>query len=268
MGHSHVLISPQELSSEFINSPFVYLTLWIINCIQAWSIMIPPEEVCLEMSTIHVLALDYLVALYLLILKSSIVEAFASFILLSFDKLLSISFDLLVPTRLYNIHGEQVNKMNLFYDATVEVISSNNLIFAVIAIVVLVVFILFPLLLLLLYPLRCFHKCLDYSGIRYYALMVFTDAFQGAYKNGTNSTRDHRWFAIVYSSAHILCYIIYAITLSTFDYALTTFVLIGIVVLITVVQPCITTSHNIIDTLIMLTSSLMTASLTTKISTI
>ena len=145
---------------------------------------------------------------------------------------MSISFDLLVPTQLYNIHGEQVNKMYLFYDATVEVFSSNHLIFAVIAITVLIVFILLPLLLLLLYALRCFHKCLDYSGIRY-ALMVF----QGAYKNGNNGTRDHRWFAIVYPSAHILCYIIHGLTLSTFVYSLMTLMLIGIGALITVVQP-------------------------------
>jgi len=189
--------------------------------------VIPPEAVCLEMSTIHALALDYLLAFYPLVLivityisielharnfwplvwvwkpvqycftrcgirrqwnfKSSIIEAFASFLLLSLGKMLSISFDLLVPTRLYNIHGEQVNKMYLFYDATVEVFSSNHLIFAIIAIAVLIVFIFLPLLLLLLYPLRCFHKCLDCCRIRYHALMVFTDAFQGAYKNGSVS---------------------------------------------------------------------------------
>jgi len=103
--------------------------------------VIPPEVVCLEMSTMHVLALDYLVAFYPLILivftyilielhaqnfwplvwvwkpvqycfarcgikrqwnfKSSIIEAFASFLLLSFGKMLSISFDLLVPTLIY-----------------------------------------------------------------------------------------------------------------------------------------------------------------------
>ena len=59
--------------------------------------------------------------------KSSIIEAFASLLLLSLGKMLSISFDLLVPARLYNIHGEQVNKMYLFYDATVEVFSSKHI---------------------------------------------------------------------------------------------------------------------------------------------
>jgi len=123
-------------------------------------------------------------------------------------------------------------------------------------------------LLLLLYPLRCFHKCLDCCRIRCHALMVFTDAFQGAYKNGTDGTRDHRWFAIVYPCAHIFCYIIYAITLSPFGYAQITFLLVGIAALITVVQPYKKTLYNIIDTLTVLTLSLMTASLTARISTL
>ena len=98
--------------------------------------------------------------------------------------------------------------------------------------------------------------------------MVFTDAFQGACKNGTNGTRDHRWFAIVYPSAHIFCYITYAITLSPFAYALINFMLIGIAALIAVVQPYKKTSHNIFDTLIVLTATLITASMTSMSSSV
>ena len=304
------IAAPQATRTKWIGqrSPLVLIltqtvhTIYSILNLDFFRTVIPPEAICLEMSTIQALALDYLVAFYPLTLivityilielharnfwplvwvwkpvqycftrcgitrqwnfKSSIIEAFASFLLLSFGKMLSISFDLLLPIQLYNVHGEQVNKTYLYYDATLEMFSSNHLIFAVIAIAVLTVFILLPLLLLLLYPLRCFHKCLDCCRIRCHALMVFTDAFQGAYKNGTNGTRDHRWFAVVYPTGRILCYIIYAFTLSTFTYALITFLHIGIAALITVVQPYKKPSHNIIDTLLMLTLALNTASIT------
>ena len=281
---------------------YIIYTIYGVWNLDFFRTVFPPEAICLEMSTIQAFALDYLVAFYPLILivityilielharnfwplvwvwkpvqycitccgirrqwnfKSSIIEAFASFLLLSFGKMLSISFDLLVPTQLYNIHGERVNKTYLFYDATVEVFSSSHLILAFVAIAVLIAFILLPLLLLLLYPLRCFHKCLDCCRIRCHALMVFTDAFQGAYKNGTNGTRDHRWFALVYPSGRILCYIICALTLSVFSYALITFLLIGIAALITVLQPYKKAWHNIIDTLLMLTLTTITASIT------
>ena len=293
-------LTTQTLSSASIPARILYTIYGVWN-LDFFRTVIPPEAVCLEMTTIQALALDYLVALYPLILivityilielharnfwplvwvwkpvqycftrcgirrqwnfKSSIIEAFASFLLLSFGKMLSISFDLLVPTRLYNVHGEQVSTKYLFYDATVELFSSGHLIFAVIAIAVLIVFILLPLLLLLLYPLRCFHKCLDCCRIRCHALMVFTDAFQGAYKNGTNGTRDCRWFAAVYPSARILWFIIYALTLSSFCYVLTTILLVGVVVLITVVQPYKKASHNIIDSLFLLTLAVHTVSL-------
>ena len=295
-------ISPAKILACII---YTIYGVWNLDILRT---VIPPEAICLEMSTIQALALDYIVAFYPLTLivityilielharnfwplvwvwkpvqycitrcgirrqwnfKSSIVEALASFLLLSFGKMLSISFDLLVPTRLYNIHGERVNKTYLYYDATVEVFSGSHLILAFVAIGVLIVFILLPLLLLLLYPLRCFHKCLYHSRIRCHALMVFTDAFQGAYKNGTNGTHDHRWFALVYPSARILCYIIYALTLSSFSFALITFLLIGIAALITVVQPYKKASHNIIDTLLMLTLTTITASKTSQISSI
>ena len=55
------------LSSASITARILYTIygVWNLNFFRT---VIPPEVVCLEMSTIHVLALDYLVALYHLIL--------------------------------------------------------------------------------------------------------------------------------------------------------------------------------------------------------
>ena len=92
--------------------------------------------------------------------------------------------------------------------------------------------------------------------------MVFTDAFQGACKNGTNGTRDHRWFALLYPSFRILCYFIYALTFSSYAYAMITIALIGGVILIVVVQPYKRAAHNTIDTVFMLTMAVHTASIT------
>ena len=279
----------------------IFYTIYGVWNLDFFRSVIPPEEICLELTTVHALALDYLVALYPLLLilityvlielharnvrlliwawkpvqycfnrcgsrrqwnfKSSIIEAFAGFLLLSFGKMWGISYDLLVPVLLSNIHGDRVNKTYLFYDATVEMFSNSHLIFALISIIVMVVFIFLPLLLLLLYPMRCFHKFLDCCGVRYHALMVFTDAFQGAYKNGTNGTRDHRWFALLYPSLRIFCYFIYALTFTSFAYAMITISLIGVVTLIAVVQPYKLAAHNTIDIVFMLTLAVHTASI-------
>ena len=62
----------------------------------------------------------------------------------------------------------------------------------------LTVFAILPTLLMLLYPTRTFQKCLNCCGLRCLPLHIFMDAFQGCYKNGTDGTRDYRYFAGLY----------------------------------------------------------------------
>ena len=87
----------------------------------------------------------------------------------------------------------------VYYDASIEYFSRQHLPFAVLAICVLLVFVVFPMILLLLYPMRSFQRCLGYcTRIRWQFLHTFADVFQGCYKNGTNGTRDYRYFAGLY----------------------------------------------------------------------
>ena len=84
---------------------------------------------------------------------------------------------------------------HLYYDATIEYFGDQHLPYGVLAVFVMLVFIFFPVLLLLLYPMRCFQRCLSCIGVRWHALPIFIDAFQGCYKDGTNGTWDCRYFA-------------------------------------------------------------------------
>ena len=175
-------------------------------------------HICLKVDTLEALALDYSVAFYPLALiivtyvfielhahnvrvivwiwkpfhrcfarfrqqwdiRSSIIDAFATFLLLSNVKLLSVSFDLLIPIYVYNMNGSVVG-IYLYYDASVEYFGKKHLPYAILALFVLLIFIIFPLLLLLLYPMRCFQQCLGRCGIRWHALPIFIDSFQGCY---------------------------------------------------------------------------------------
>ena len=139
-------------------------------------------------------------------IKLSLIDAFATFLLLSFVKFTNVSFDLLVPIRVYNIHGEQLSTY-LFYDGTTEYFGKEHLPYAILAVVVLIVFNIFPLLLLCLYPCRCFQRCLSRCNLRSQLLHTFMDAFQGHYKDGTNGTRDCRYFSALYLIVRI-CFLI------------------------------------------------------------
>ena len=206
-----------------------------------------------EMTTVQALALDYAIAVYPLVLialtyllvelhdngfrvivwlwkpfhrcsvcfrrgwniKASLIDAFATFLLLSYVKFLSVSFDLLVPTRVYNIHGESLTRLYLFYDGSLEYFGKDHLPYGVLALVVIVVFGIFPLLLLCLYPCRCFQRCLNCCRLRSQLLHTFMDAFQGHYKDGTNGTRDCRWFSALY----LIVRLVFLIAFSTVNNA-------------------------------------------------
>ena len=137
--------------------------------------------------------------------KGSVINVFATFLLLLYSTLLTVSYSLLDASKLYNSRGKTVGPVVLHFDASVEYFSRQHLPFAVLAISVLLVFVLFPLLLLLLYPMRSFQRCLGYcTRIRWQFLHTFADAFQGCYKNRTNDTCDYRYFAGLYLLFHIV----------------------------------------------------------------
>ena len=217
--------------------PIALLTFYGFWNLDFFRYFIPSFCISSDMSTLHTLVLEYVVAIYPLLLtvmiyvcielydrrvrvvvyvwrpfhmcftrfkrrwnpKESVIHTFAAFLLLSYSKLLTVSYKLLDASTLCNNSGERVGPIVLYYNASIEYFSRQHLPFALPAICVLLVFVVFPLLLLLLYPMRSFQRCLGYcTGIRWQFLHTFADAFQGCYKNGTNGTRDYRYFAGLY----------------------------------------------------------------------
>ena len=80
--------------------------------------------------------------------KHSIIDAFATFLILSYMKFLNTSIDLMIPTYATDIHGSGMG----YYNATVEFMGPEHLPYAILAVTVLAVGLLFPLMLLLAIP--------------------------------------------------------------------------------------------------------------------
>ena len=137
-------------------------------------------------------------------LNFSFVHAFSSFLLLSYSKIMIVSLLLLVPTTLEDPKGQRVATTMVYYDASIGYFSAQHLPFALLAIFVLYVFVVLPALVLLLYPTRVFQRSLGCCRVRWHALHAFADTFNGYYKNGTEGTRDYRHFAGLYLMLRIL----------------------------------------------------------------
>ena len=130
----------------------------------------------------------------------SIIPAFATFILLSYIKVIVVSFNLIAPTEVYNQSGQLDYKI-LPYDASLHFLSHGHLPYVVLALFMLTIFCGLPFLVLCLHPMACFQRCLDKlkvpPSVRL-CLRAYTDAYTGCYRDHTDSTMDCRYFAASY----------------------------------------------------------------------
>ena len=171
-----------------------------------------------SISTLQVISLDYVVALYPLLLifityflvkiydqssvaqfiwkpmawlytrfdkecagSISLIEVFSTFFLLSYVKVANTSLDLLMPVQVVNITGHVLGTYT-YFNGSLEYFGPEHRPFALLAIIVFTIFNLVPLLLLCVYPCRCFQSCLDRCRLNSQVLRTFMDAFQGYYK--------------------------------------------------------------------------------------
>ena len=179
--------------------------------------LIPPLCVSPTFRSINILLFDYLVASYPLFLmmliyvcievydrqhasflkcpvrncfkcfrtswnpKRTILSTFATFLLLSYSKLLFTSIRILFAFQSQNSGGERVSSSALLlYDPTIRFLHSEHIPYAVVALLVMLIFIFLPLVLLLVYPTVTFKKCLTCLGFqRWDILNQIMDTFQG-----------------------------------------------------------------------------------------
>ncbi len=266
-------------------------TLYGIWNLDFFRTVVPP--ICLNLSSLQLISLDYAIGFYPLVLiavtynlinlhernfkpvvwlwspfkrclvqvrrewniKSSIIEAFATFLILSYLRFLSVSFNILVPTQVFDIHGH--SRLYLYYNASIEYFGEEHLPYAIVAVFVLLVFNILPLLLLLIYPLRCFQRCLNRCRLRSLALTTFMDAFQGHYKNGTNGTLDCRYFSATWFVLQFLWYIVFASTLSKYFLPIMAVICVSISVLMVAFKPYKSPPYNSISIILLLMLALI-----------
>ncbi len=235
-----------------------------------------------QMNFLHVVSLDYIVALYPFLLifityvlitmyddnyrllvwawkpfkyllksyqnhfstKTSLVETFATFILLSNVKILGVCCDILFSTRAYGVTRKPIVQRYLFFDANIEYFSREHLPFAILALSIGFVFVILPFLLLVLYPCRCFQRCLNHFGWRCQVLHVFMDAFQGSYKT---EPYDLRYFSAFYLFMRFVIIIFTEITQSQMYILAIVFAMMIGTPVFSIFQPYKISSHNTLD---------------------
>ena len=138
---------------------------------ESWLFCSLELNICLNISTLQTLMLDYAIAIYPLLLvittyalvelhardcrlvillwrpfhrccarfyrivdiQISLIKAFATFLLLSYVKLLNSTLDILLPTVVYNVHQEIVG-VHVYYDASYKYFSKDHIPYAAVSI--------------------------------------------------------------------------------------------------------------------------------------
>ena len=182
-------------------------------------------------------------------IKTSLIEVFSTFILLSSVKILATSFYVLSFSVVYNVEGKTIGKYYSAYDGRIEYLSAKHLPYAVLATTVSFIFVLLPLLLLVFYPCGCFQRCLNRCGGRCRPLHVFMDAFQGCYRT---HPRDLKYFSAFYFLLRVLLLAqtwLFQTSLSFYTSGILSLVWAGV---IAIFQPYKVKVHNTMDAALLL----------------
>ena len=236
--------------------------------------------ICLKMAPLTIVALDYIIAIYPFLLtvisyafitlhdrnvkivvfackplrsifklfrknwdiRTSVIDAYATFFLLSTFKILSISFDLLIPTFISVIsrtdHPQKNAKLALYFDSTIDYFGHQHLPYALLALTLTLLFAIFPILILLIYPCRCFQYLLNRFCFNSFILRTFIDSLNGCYKDGTEpGTRDCRWFAAVDLISRFCLYLVFMITLGSLYFPFAILIIFLLLIFMFQIQP-------------------------------
>lgn len=232
-----------QILMNIILSVFIMpYSLWNLDFFQP---IVPPLCIAPDMKSMHSYAINYTIAFYPLVLillcyvlvelyaknyrlvvclwkpfsccvrsargnwnaRASVVDAFATFFLLSYSKFCLLTFYLLVPVSAIDANGTAVGEKYLFFDPSVVYLSSEHIPYFILAISILLFVILPPPIILFVFPTKIFQRLLNYFNVQAMSLRMFLEPFQGCYKDGVSfGYSDCRYFSSLYFVIRILAF--------------------------------------------------------------
>ena len=232
-------------------------------------------DICLHITTLQALALEYLIALYPFVLilisyffiqlydnkctpivtlwrpfrkmlsifrktwdiRTSVIDSFATFLLLSYMKILSVTTDLLAPVQIYKL-GSNRSTFGVYHSPNIEYFGIDHLPYAIPAIITLIIFVVIPILVSFLYPFQFFQRFLSLFPLNWHFLHAFVDSFQGCYKDGTEPRIfDWRWFSAITLLMRPLFFVAYITTPSMMSCVYILIILVLSLIIMINVQP-------------------------------
>ena len=121
-----------------------------------------------------------------LLIKTSLIDVFAMFLLLSYVKIFNVPSDILTPTTLFDVHGKTVKLLFFFFYGTVQYFKGNHVYFATLELTMCLIFNIIPIILIAVHPSRCFQRCLNHFRLQTQASTTFMDVFHNMQHGGAH----------------------------------------------------------------------------------
>ena len=274
------LIKMNNLESFSKKALVAYISMWNLDFFR---LIIDPFCLHPNLSILQVISLDYIVAVYPMFLviltffavllhdryaiivflwspvekmmkcirknwniRGSLIQAFATFFVLSYVKILNVSFELLTPVVPFNEKGEHLRKWYLFSAGTIEYFGKHHLPYGILAVAMLLIFNVLPVILLILYPFNWFKSCACKNDL---VIFTFLDAFYGCYRTKPIFCRS---FAAVYFIMRLLELVIFVSLRDRSVYFVFGLCQVALCVLITLFQPYSKKYQNSLDVILIL----------------
>ena len=178
--------------------------------------------------------------------KNSLIEAFATLVMLSFVKILHITFEILSYTHYYDMTYRSSPHL-VHANPSIKYLSMEHLPSVVVAISISFTFNFLPFVLLCVYPYSCTHRFLNHAGLNFHALSALMDAFQGSYKIKPKFSQS---FSAICLLANFLSLLMYFGLDNSLYHTGTSYILITWILLLSLLAPYRNERHNQINILL------------------
>ena len=226
------IISPNH---PLLKTSLVLYSLWNMDILRY---ILPPFCVSRHLQIIHIVLLNYLSILYPIFLifvtwvlieihgrnfkplvwcctpfhklliqlrkatnvKYDIIDVFATFMLLSYSKMLYQSYAFIKCTTISNCSNKfkTTKEHVMIMDVNIKCGSVEHILSLTSVIIPGLILNIIPTLVLVLYPMRIFRKCLTKCKLNGLVLITFVERFHGCYRDGLDGKRDMRSFSGFY----------------------------------------------------------------------
>ena len=178
--------------------------------------------------------------------KNSLIEAFATLIMLSFVKILHITFEILSYTHYYDMTYRSSPRV-VRANPNIKFLSMEHLPSVVVAISISFTFNFLPFLLLCVYPFSCTRRFVNHAGLNSHALSALMDAFQGCYKIKPKFLQS--FSAVCLLANYLSLYMYFGLDYSLYHTGIS-YILIAWILLLSLLAPYRYERHNQISILL------------------